>query len=314
MIPYLLGRLLGGFITLFCVSGLAFFATALAPGNPASVLLGNMATPERVEAVTRQLGLDQPLPTRYLLWLGEVLKGNLGSSNISHKPVAELLLAAAGPTLQLALASLALAVTIAIPLGLVLAQGQSRWWSRPVSGVVTIGISVPGFWVGLMLIVVFSLWLKLLPSGGYVPPGRNLAANLRSLVLPVLTLAIYLVPPLVRFVRVTAVAVLREDFIDSARAKGLAPAAILLRHVAPNTLLTTLTYIGLQLGVLISGAVVVELIFSIPGIGRLGLNAALNRDYPVVQGVVLTAASGYVLVNLLIDLAYALIDPRVRSR
>jgi peptide/nickel transport system permease protein len=311
---FLIGRIAGGVLTLFCVSALAFFATALAPGNPAAVLLGNMATPERIEAVTRQMGLDQPLPVRYGIWLRETLSGNLGTSNLSFKPVNELLAAAIPATLELAILSLLLAVAVAIPLGLILAQNRNSWWSRPFSALVTLGISVPGFWVGLLLIVVFSLTLKLLPSGGFVPMTKSLEGNLRAMVLPVLTLAIYLVPSLVRFVRVTAISVLREDYIDTARAKGLNPIAILIRHVAPNTLITTITYIGLQLGVLISGAIVVEIVFSIPGLGRLGMNAVLNRDYPVIQGVVLLAATGYVLVNLLIDMTYALIDPRVRTK
>ena len=314
MVKYLFGRAIGGVFTLFAVTALAFFATALAPGNPAAVLLGNMATPERVEVVTRQFGLDQPLPVRYGLWLRQILEGNLGTSNLSFKPVGDLLLAAAFPTIQLAALSLFVAVVVAIPLGLLLAQNRNRWWSGPAASLITLGISVPGFWVGLMLIVLFSVTLKLLPSGGYVPPTKDLLGNIRSLVLPVATLAIYLIPSLVRFVRVTAIGVLREDYVDTALAKGLRPSAILFRHVAPNTLLTTITFIGLQLGVLISGAVVVELIFSIPGLGRLGLNAVLNRDYPVVQGVVLVAATGYVAVNLLIDMTYALIDPRVRTR
>lgn len=314
MATFLFGRVLGGLATLFCVSALAFFATALAPGNPAAVLLGNMAAPERVEAVTRQMGLDRPLPVRYLVWLRETLQGNLGTSSLSFKSVNELLLAALPPTLELALASLTVAIVVALPLGLLLAQNERRWWSRPTSALITVGISVPGFWVGLLLIITFSVWLKLLPSAGYVPMSRSLWGNLRSMVLPTATLAIYLIPPLVRFVRVTALDVLREPYIDTARAKGVKPLSILLRHVAPNTLITTITYIGLQLGVLISGAIVVEVIFSIPGIGRLGMNAVLNRDYPVIQGVVLVAACGYVLVNLAIDLAYAFLDPRVRTR
>jgi len=314
MATYLLGRLMGGLATLLCVSALAFFATALAPGNPASVLLGNMATPERVEAVTRQMGLDQPLPARYLIWLKETVQGNLGTSNLSFQPVDDLLMAALPPTLQLAFTSLIIAIGIALPLGLVLAQNERRWWSRPISALVTVGISVPGFWVGLLLIITFSVWLGLLPSAGYVPLSRSVWGNLRSMTLPVITLTIYLVPPLVRFVRMTALEVLREAYVDTARAKGVRPLAILLRHVAPNTLITTITYIGLQLGVLISGAIVIEVIFSIPGLGRLGMNAVLNRDYPVIQGVVLAAACGYVLVNLVIDLAYVLIDPRVRTR
>ncbi|MFZ5673545.1 MAG: ABC transporter permease [Pseudomonadota bacterium] len=314
MAIYLLVRILGGVVTLFCVSALAFFATALAPGNPAAVLLGNLATPERIAAVTEQMGLDKPLPIRYAIWLKEMLQGNLGTSNLSFKPVNDLVFAALPPTLELAALSLVLAVVIAIPMGLVLAQNRDRWWTRPLSGLVTLGISVPGFWVGLLLIVLFSMTFKLLPSGGYVPMSRSVSGNLRAMILPVLTLAIYLVPSLVRFVRVTAANVLREDYIDTARAKGAGQWRILLEHVAPNTLIPTLTFIGLQLGVLISGAIVIEIIFSIPGLGRLGMNAVLNRDYPVIQGVVLLAATGYVVVNLLIDLAYSLIDPRIRTR
>ncbi len=314
MAIYLVGRVLGGLVTLFCVSALAFFATALAPGNPAAVLLGNLATPERIAAVTHEMGLDQPLPVRYAIWLRHTVTGNLGTSNLSFKPVNDLILAALPPTLELAILSLLLAVVVAIPMGLVLAQGRDRWWARPLSGLVTLGISVPCFWVGLLLIVLFSVTFKLLPSGGYIAPARSLSGNARAMVLPVLTLAIYLIPALVRFVRVTAATVLREDYVDTARAKGVGNAGILLRHVAPNTLITTITYIGLQLGVLISGAIVVEIIFSIPGLGRLGMNAVLNRDYPVIQGVVLVAAAGYVIVNLAIDLAYSMIDPRIRTR
>jgi peptide/nickel transport system permease protein len=314
MLGYLFGRIIGGLVTLVCVSALAFFATALAPGNPASVLLGNMATPERVAAIDKLMGLDRPLPVRYGIWVQQLLQGNLGASNLSFQPVARLIGAALPVTLELAVLSLLLAVIVAIPLGLVLAQKRESWWTRPLSGIVTLGISVPGFWVGLLLIVVFAVWLHVLPSGGYVPMNRNLGGNIRSIILPTLTLCIYLIPTLVRFVRVTAAAVLREDYIDTARAKGVAPGRILLRHVAPNTLITTITYVGLQLGLLISGTIIVEVIFAIPGVGRLGLNAVLNRDYPVIQGVVLVAAAGYVVVNLLIDLAYALIDPRVRVR
>jgi peptide/nickel transport system permease protein len=177
---------------------------------------------------------------------------------------------------------------------------------------ITLGISVPGFWVGLLLIVVFAVWLGWLPSGGFVPLAKDPVGNIRHMVLPTVSLAIYLAPAVVRFVRVTAQAVLREDYIDTARVKGISTARVLFRHVAPNTMLLTLTYVGLQLGVLISGAIVIEVIFALPGLGRLGMSAVLNRDYPVIQGVVLTAAAGYVFVNLLVDVAYGLIDPRVR--
>jgi peptide/nickel transport system permease protein len=314
MLRYLVRRLAGALFTLLLVSALAFFATALAPGNPASVLLGNMATPERVAAVSRQFGLDKPLPTRYLLWLNQTLHGNLGTSNLSFQPVASLLGSALPVTLELAALSLALAVLVAFPAGLALAQQRERRWTKFTMAAITLGISVPGFWVGLLLIVVFAVELRVLPSGGYVSLSEDPLGNLRCMVLPTLSLAIYLIPALVRFVRVEAQGVFREEYIDTARSKGVSARRLLLRHVGPNTLVVTLTYIGLQLGVLISGAIVIEVIFALPGIGRLGLTAVMNRDYPVVQGVVLVAAVGYVVVNLLVDLAYGLIDPRIGTR
>ena len=313
MLRHLARRLAGALIALLCVTTLAFFATALAPGSPASVLLGNMATPERVAAVSRQLGLDKPLPTRYLLWLEQTAQGNLGTSNLSFQPVADLLGAALPVTLELAFLSLALSVLVAFPAGLLLAQHRHRLWTRPAMAAITLGVSVPGFWVGLILIVAFAVKLRLLPSGGYVAFSRDPLANLRHMVLPTVSLAIYLAPALVRFVRVAAQMVLREEYIDTARSKGISPARVLLHHVAPNTLVVTLTYIGLQLGVLISGAIVIEVIFALPGIGRLGMSAVLNRDYPVIQGVVLVAATAYVAVNFLVDIAYGLIDPRIRA-
>jgi peptide/nickel transport system permease protein len=314
MLRFLAGRVASALLTLACVSALAFFATALAPGNPASVLLGNMATPERVAAVSRRLGLDQPLTTRYLLWLEQTAQGDLGTSNLSFKPVASLLGAAFPVTLELAALSLALAVVVALPAGLVMAQQRDRHWTRVAMAAITLGVSVPGFWVGLILIVVFAVGLRVLPSGGYVAFAKDPASNLRHMVLPTVSLAIYLAPALVRFVRVTALAVLREDYIDTARAKGISGARVLFRHAAPNTLIVTLTYIGLQLGVLISGAIVIEVIFALPGLGRLGMAAVLNRDYPVIQGVVLVVASAYVVVNFLVDISYGMIDPRVRIR
>ena len=313
MLRHLARRLAGALIALLCVTTLAFFATALAPGSPASVLRGNMATPERVAAVSRQLGLDKPLPTRYLLWLEQTAQGNLGTSNLSFQPVADLLGAALPVTLELAFLSLALSVLVAFPAGLLLAQHRHRMWTRPAMAAITLGVSVPGFWVGLILIVAFAVKLRLLPSGGYVAFSRDPLANLRHMVLPTVSLAIYLAPALVRFVRVAAQMVLREEYIDTARSKGISPARVLLHHVAPNTLVVTLTYIGLQLGVLISGAIVIEVIFALPGIGRLGMSAVLNRDYPVIQGVVLVAATAYVAVNFLVDIAYGLIDPRIRA-
>ncbi len=314
MIRYVAARLAGAVLTLFGVTALAFFATALAPGNPASILLGSMATEERLAAITRQMGLDQPIPVRYLYWIEHVLRGDLGDSTLSRRPV-ELLIGQALPvTLELTMLSLFFAVIVGVPLGLFLALKRDSAWTRPAMSVITLGISVPGVWVGQLLILLFAVSLRWLPSGGFVPIARDPVRNLEHMVLPVLTLSIYLMPAIVRFVRVTAQSVLAEDYIDTARSKGVGDARLLIRHVAPNTMINTITFIGLQLGVLLSGAIVTEVIFALPGLGRLGMNAVLNRDYPVIQGVVLVVASGYVLVNLAVDLAYGLIDPRVRTR
>jgi peptide/nickel transport system permease protein len=276
------------------------------------VLLGTYASPERVRELTHSLGLDQPLGLRYFYWLREAVQGNLGASTLSHDSVTSLLGRALTVTVELSLLALALALLVALPGGLWLGSRSDRWWTRPIMLLVTIGVSIPGFWLGLMLIVLFSVKLAWLPAGGYVPFVDDPVGNLKSMVLPSVTLAIWLAPPIVRFLRAATVGVMREDYVSTARSKGMSGSRLLARHVAPNAAIPTLTYLGLQLGTLIGGAIVTEVIFALPGMGRLGLNAILDRDYPVVQGVVLAVAAGYVALNLLIDVLYGLIDPRVR--
>jgi peptide/nickel transport system permease protein len=249
---------------------------------------------------------------RYGYWLKEVLEGNLGSSTLSHQAVTTLLRTAVPVSLELTFFALLIAVAFAFPVGLLLGTNADRRWARPSMFAITLGISVPGFWVGLMLIYIFSVELGWLPAGGYVPFTEDPIENLRSMVLPSITLSLYLAPPLVRFLRANAVGVLREDYVKAARSKGLSRRRLVFRHVAPNTYIPALTYLGLQLGVLISGAIITEVIFGLPGMGRLGLNAILSRDYPVAQGVVLIVAAWYIFVNLSVDLLYGLIDPRVR--
>jgi len=309
---YLLRRLSSALIALAGVSVLAFFTTALVPGNPAEVLLGSEATPARLAALTHQLGLDKPIHVRYLFWLRYALRGDLGNSTLSQQPVTTLLGTALPVTIELSALALFLAVAFALPTGLWLGKYSRYWWVRPIMFMITVGVSVPGFWVGLMLIVVFAVKLAVLPPGGYVPFGADPAANVRYMLLPAVTLSLYLAPPLVRFLRASTVGVLREDYVRSAYAKGVTDRRVLFRHATPNVLIPALTYLGLQLGSLVSGAIVTEVIFALPGMGRLGLIAILDRDYPVVQGVALVVAAGYVVVNLLVDLAYTLIDPRLR--
>jgi peptide/nickel transport system permease protein len=309
---YLVRRFVSALVALFGVSTLAFFITALVPGNPAEVILGPEATPARLAAVSHEFGLDKPIWIRYSLWLQHTLRGDLGISTLSQQSVTSLLGDALPVTLELSLFSLLLAVAFALPVGLWLGANSRSWWARPIMFTITVGVSVPGFWVGLMLILVFAVKLGILPPGGFVSLRDDPLQNLRYMLLPSVTLALYLAPPLVRFLRSTVVSVLRDDYIKTARAKGISYSSVLFRHVAPNSLIPALTYLGLQLGVLISGAIITEVIFALPGMGSLGLNAILNRDYPVVQGVVLVVASGYVLANMIVDLTYTLIDPRVR--
>jgi peptide/nickel transport system permease protein len=312
VITYLLRRVMSAALALLGVSILAFCTTALVPGNPADVLLGTYASPERVREVTHQLGLDRPLPIRYYHWLDGVLHGNLGESTLSHQAVTTLVVDALSVTFELALFSSLIALVVGVPIGLVVGSRNDRRWTRPVMFAVTVGMSVPGFVTGLILIIVFSVELGWFPPGGYVPFTSDPAENLRSMVLPSIALALWLAPPLARFLRATTVGVMREDYLTTARSKGMSGRRLLMRHVGPNAGIPMITYFGLQLGTLIGGAIVTEVIFSLPGMGRLGLNAILDRDYPVVQGVVLVVACGYIVVNLLIDLLYGVIDPRVR--
>jgi peptide/nickel transport system permease protein len=309
---YLLRRIASALLALLGISLLAFCTTALVPGNPAEVLLGTEATPDRVRALTHSLGLDKPLPDRYFYWLRSALHGDLGASTLSHQAVTTLLLSSLKVTFELTLLSALLALLVAIPLGLLLGSRNDRWWTPHVMFGVTIGMSVPGFVTGLILIIVFSVRLGWFPAGGFVPFTVDPLENLRHMVLPAVALALWLAPPLARFLRATTVGVMREEYVMTATAKGMSNRRLLARHVAPNAGIPMITYFGLQLGTLIGGAIVTEVIFALPGMGRLGLNSILDRDYPVVQGVVLVVAAGYIVVNLAIDLLYGVIDPRVR--
>jgi peptide/nickel transport system permease protein len=294
------------------ISVMAFLMIALIPGSPAAILLGPSATPEREAALTSALGLDQPLWVRYSYWVRELLQGNLGDSVLSEQSVTSLIGPALVVSLELAALSLVAALLFAVPVGLQAGFRNDRWWVRPLMFFVTLGMSVPGYVSGLILIAIFAVNLQWLPPGGYVPFIDDPVANLKSMVLPVVTLAFWLSPPIARFIRAATVAVSREDFVTVARVKGVNSRRLLRRHIAPNAAIPTITYVGLQLGLLVSGAIVVEVIFALPGMGRLGLNAVLARDYPVVQGVVLIVAVGYVLVNVCVDLLYCVIDPRVK--
>jgi peptide/nickel transport system permease protein len=309
---YLIRRLLGLIPVLLVISVVTFLTIALVPGDAASVILGPTATPERAAQVRKRFGLDQPLPVRYAKWMGQVLRGDLGNSILNRQSVTSLLGPALRVTLEQIVLAMLLASTIALVVGVAAAALRGTWIDSALLGFALIGTSVPTFWLGLVLIYVFSVRWKLLPPSGFVPFSEDPVANLRSMVLPSLALAVWLAGPLARFVRSSLIEVLRTQFVTTARAKGLSERGVMRGHALKNALIPTVTFAGLQIGGLLGGAIVTEVVFSLPGIGSLALSGIQNRDFPVVQGVVLVVACGYVLINIAVDIGYVLLDPRIR--
>jgi peptide/nickel transport system permease protein len=308
----LIRRLLGLIPVLFVISVVTFLTTALIRGDAASVLLGPTATPERVAEVHKRFGLDQPLPVRYLKWMGQVLQGDLGNSILNRQSVSSLVGSALRVTLELIVLAMVLAGAIALFVGVAAVIFRGTWVDRLLMGFALIGTSVPTFWLGLVLIYVFSVRWKLLPPSGFIPFIEDPVANLRSMVLPVFALAVWLAGPLARFIRSSLIEVMQTQFVSTARAKGLAESSVMGGHALKNALIPTVTFAGLQVGGLLGGAIVTEVVFSLPGTGSLALNGILNRDFPVVQGVVLVVACGYVLINIGVDIVYVLLDPRIK--
>jgi peptide/nickel transport system permease protein len=309
---YLIRRLLGLIPVLLVISVVTFLTIALVPGDAASVILGPTATPERAAQVRKRFGLDQPLPVRYAKWMGQLLRGDLGNSILNRQSVTSLLGPALRVTLEQIVLAMLLASTIALVVGVAAAALRGTWIDSALMGFALIGTSVPTFWLGLVLIYVYSVRWKLLPPSGFVPFSEDPVANLRSMVLPSLALAVWLAGPLARFVRSSLIEVLRTQFVTTARAKGLSERGVMRGHALKNALIPTVTFAGLQIGGLLGGAIVTEVVFSLPGIGSLALSGIQNRDFPVVQGVVLVVACGYVLINIAVDIGYVLLDPRIR--
>ncbi len=301
---YLL-RLVGHVVfILWAVTTLVFLMLHLVPGDPVAVMLGEQATPADQAALRMQLGLDQPLWTQYVHYLSGVIRGDLGHSLFERQPVSELIGERLPYTLQLALAGLAVAVLIAFPLGVWAAVRVNRWQDRLAMSVSLLGVSVPNFWLGPMLILVFSLWLGWLPVSGADQPW--------AWVLPALTLGTALAAILTRMLRASLLEILHEDFLRTAQAKGLPKWQVIWRHGVTNALLPVVTVLGLQLGTLLGGAVITEMVFDWPGLGQMLVESIQRRDYPVVQGVMLVITVAYVLVNAATDLVYAWLDPRVK--
>jgi len=294
------------------VATIVFLLLRLSPGDPAVVIAGETASPEAIEQVRIQLGLDQPFYIQYFKWFGEVLRGDLGVSILSKQPVLDLIADRIEPTFVLATTTIVLTVLLAVPLGVLAAWNHNRWIDRAVMALSVAGFSIPGFVVGYLLILAFSMWANIFPAQGYVSPFHDPLRAVSHLALPALTLSFLFVALIARVTRSSVLEVLGEDFIKTARAKGSRAGRILWRHAVPNAAVPIITVIGVGIALLISGVVVTESVFNIPGIGRLTIDAILSRDYPVVQGLILFFALVYVGVNLLIDILYVIVDPRIR--
>ncbi|WP_396429896.1 ABC transporter permease [Limnohabitans sp.] len=316
MLRFLMQRLLALIPVLFTVAIIVFLILRLTPGDPAAVIAGNNATNEDIDRIREQLGLTKPLFTQFTIWLSGVLQGDLGYSFYLNKPVIELIAQRIEPTLSLAAGTMLLSVAVAVPLGTLAAWRMGGWLDRILSGFAVAGFSVPVFVIGYVLIYVFAIELQWLPVQGYRrlfgDSSQGIGAWAYQLVLPWVSLATIYVALIARVTRASVSEALTEDYIRTARAKGVTEQAVLLRHALANAAVPIVTVIGIGIALLIGGVVVTETVYAIPGLGSLTVDAVLNRDFPVIQGVVLFFSVLYVVINLLVDLSYLWLDPRIR--
>jgi len=309
---FLLKRMAGATVVLVIVAVLVFLLTRLASGDPMALLLGDQATAVDIAKARTQYGLDKPLPAQFALWVGELLQGNLGQSIFLQRPVAQALLERAEPTLFLALFAVAIAALIGVPCGMAAAIWRGSAADQALSGLAMLGASIPSFWMGLILIQFFAVHLGWFPASGYGDPGMGLGQRLYHLALPAMVLGLLNSALIIRFTRASMLDILGEDFVRTARAKGLPERVVMVNHVLRNALVPIITVLGLTTALMIGGTVVTETVFNLPGVGNLVVRAVLRRDYPVIQGTLLVIAGIYVLINLVIDLLYTLVDPRIR--
>jgi peptide/nickel transport system permease protein len=308
----LLGRLGGMLAVLSLVSVLVFLLTRLAAGDPMAMLLGDQASLQDIAQARQRYGLDEPLWTQFLLWLGQVLQGNLGQSIFLQMPVSQVLLERAEPTAWLAIFSVGLAMLIGVPCGIVSAVWRGRWIDQCVSTLAMLGASMPSFWMGLLAIQLLAVGAGWFPVSGYGDPGADWLTRIHHLMLPALVLGTLNSALIIRFTRASMLDILSEDYIRTARSKGLPETAVVFKHALRNALVPILTVLGLTLALMIGGAVVTETVFNLPGLGNLVVRAVLRRDYPVIQGALLAIAAVYVIINFVIDVLYVWVDPRVR--
>ena len=312
MKTYVARRLLALLPVALVVATVAFVLMHLAPGDPASVIAGPDASADDVRRIERQLGLDAPLPVQLVRWYGRLVRGDLGQSIFLRKPVTEAILDRVEPTLLLTVFAITISVAIGVPAGVISARYHNSATDQAFMMAALVGVSIPNFLLGLLLILCFSVWLGWFPVAGYSPLEYGYLKTLRSLVMPAFALGLVQSALIARVARSSMLDILREQFITAGRAKGLSERAVVYKHALKNAMIPTVTIIGISFAILISGAVVVEQVFNIPGLGRLIISAVLRRDYPVIQGVVLCIAGIYMLINLATDLSYLLFDPRVR--
>jgi len=312
MSRFILSRLIQAIPVLFLASVLVFLLIHFIPGDPAYVVLGPDARPAEIAAKQAEMGLDKPLYVQYAIWLGQVLQGDLGVSQINKYPVFDLLMLKARSTVELALGSMFVAVIIALPVGIASAVKRGSIFDRITTVLPSVFYAVPTFWLGILLVIFFALRLRWVPPSGRVDPSDDFLRFLKLLILPSVTLGVPTSAVLARFVKMSLLEVLNHDYIRTARAKGLAERIVVLRHAMRNALIPVVTVFGLQLGTFLGGALVTESIFNWPGVGSMVLHGILTRDYPIVQGTVLFVVIVFIFMNLLVDITYGFLDPRVR--
>lgn len=311
MLRFIGGRLLGTLPVILILSIGVFLMLHLTPGDPVQIMLGQDADPQSIAALRAELGLDQPLPVQYVRWASNALHGDLGRSIRTNQPVTDAIVSRLPVTIELSLVALLISLVIGLPAGMLAAIRRNSPVDLASTGVALIGVSLPSFFLGILLILVFALWLRWVPPSGYTPLVQDPAMNLKQMVMPAVALGAALAGIVARLMRSSLLEVLGTDYMRTARAKGLSDQASVIRHGVRNALLPVVTVVGLQVGALLGGAILIETIFALPGIGRLAVDSIFARDFPVVQGVVLFLALVRILSNLVADLLYGRLDPRI---
>lgn len=312
MLRLILSRIVAAIPVMGVVAIFVFLMLRLSPGDPAAILAGDAATPEVIAAIRTDLGLDRPIPEQFITWIGQLAQGNLGHSVFSKQPVTTLIGQRIEPTISLALCTLLFAIIVAVPMGILAAWKQGSWLDRGIMALSVAGFSVPVFVLGYVLVFFFSMKLDIFPAQGFASLREGLPAFLARIALPMLALSFIYIALFARITRAAMLDVLGEDYIRTAHAKGLKERVVLVKHALRNAAIPIVSVIGIGFALLIGGVVITETVFNIPGIGRLVVDAVLARDYPIIQGIILLFSGIYVLINLAIDIAYVLLDPRIR--